>query len=155
MQDSHESFSKRRRKLQTPWRVKAADSASRAIITIGGVGTIIAMSLLAVMLFWEVFPLFKPAVATRIEGHALPLDQRQPIHMRVDEYRTLSWVVCDDGTLQVYRLGDGAVIEDRVLSGGEMPTAMSFPLAGESRNRGAKTEHRTVIASGYANGEVQ
>ena len=155
MQDSNQDSSKRRRKLQTPWRVKAADTASRTIITIGGVGTIVAMSLLAIMLVVIVLPLFHKSTAEPKEGYALELKDRVTLHMGVDEYRTLAWTVCNDGTLQVIRLADGEVITDRVLSGGEKPTAMSFPLAGEAYEDGATSVYRTVIASGYANGDVQ
>ena len=58
------TFTGRSRRRKThPW-VKAGDSLARAVITLGGIGTILAVLTVAVFLLAVALPLFRPARLT-------------------------------------------------------------------------------------------
>jgi phosphate transport system permease protein len=59
-----------RRRATRPW-VKASDGIARAVITLGGIGTIIAVLLVAVFLLAVALPLFRPARLTAERGAGL------------------------------------------------------------------------------------
>ena len=55
-----------RRQATRPW-VRAGDTLARLLITLGGIGTIVAVLLVGVFLLAVALPLFRPARA-RISG---------------------------------------------------------------------------------------
>ena len=52
------SFTGRGRRKQTPWTVRSADVIAKWVITVGGIGTIVAVSVVFLFLFAVVAPLF-------------------------------------------------------------------------------------------------
>jgi len=51
-----------RRAKKTRWSVRALDVVSRWVITVGGIGTVAAVSMVFVLLLWVALPLFvRPA----------------------------------------------------------------------------------------------
>ena len=65
---SQSTFTGRSRRRKThPW-VKAGDALARAIITLGGIGTILAVLAVAVFLLAVALPLFRPARLTHERG---------------------------------------------------------------------------------------
>ncbi len=114
----------------TPRSVKTSERIARTAITAGGIGTIIAVSLIFVFLLWVVIPLFTSA---EVE----PLSAVQPkasagetqvavIQAGVDEKQSMGWTLRADGRLRVRRLTDGALLDDRDLFDGKRPTCWSW-----------------------------
>lgn len=62
------SFTGRRRQRVTRWTVALNNRLAHAIIAIGGIGTIVAVSLVCVFLVWVVVPLFLPANVEKGQG---------------------------------------------------------------------------------------
>jgi phosphate transport system permease protein len=143
MNESH--FTGRAREHRNRVSVRVLDHVSRWLITVGGIGTIVSVSLVCVFLIWVVIPLFLPAEigeAHRPEANPLPAD-RTPLHLAVDEYRLLGWLLTRDGTLEVFRLDTGRRLETRRLFADPALTAAAFGYA-EGR-----------VAFGFADGSVR
>ncbi len=101
-------FTGRQRRKTTKRRVVFADMAARLVISLGGIGTIVAVLLVAVFLIWVVLPLFEPAEITEKRSLAFAPDP-QPWALAVDEYAVLGMQIARDGQIHVFRLDNGAV----------------------------------------------
>jgi phosphate transport system permease protein len=115
------------------------------LITLGGIGTILAVSLVCVFLVWVVLPLFRPAasrVASEVEVPAS--DLLRVVRAGVDEYRSIGWMVREDGRLITCQIGTGQVLQEVELFSGRRPTAWSF-----SDGDGIE------VATAFADGTVQ
>lgn len=130
------------RNKKTRWTVRASDTVSRGLITVGGVGTIAAVFMVCVFLLWVALPLFRSASATGPERMPAPFSARL-LHLQVDEYGRVGWALQADGDVVSFRLDTGAVTEQRALFPGEAPTAVSVSPDGAS------------IALGFGNGSVR
>ena len=122
------AFTGRRRNLSTPWSVKAGEVLSRLFITIGGVGTILAVGTILFVLVSAVLPLFQDA-ELKPAGAAPSPSSMAPAYFGVDEYRELCCAVFADGMIETWRLEDGARLERRSLFDGEKPTVTTTGLA--------------------------
>jgi phosphate transport system permease protein len=78
------SFTGRERRKQTRWTVRAADVMSKIFITVGGIGTIVAVLLVFVFLAYVVLPLFAKARVTKRTEYATPWTTGGPVHVAVD-----------------------------------------------------------------------
>lgn len=125
-----ESFTGRTRKRTTRRSVLVADRVSRALITVGGIGTILAVLGVFFFLVWVVLPLFKPAEIT--EAKILSRDERiEPLHLGMDEYQLLAWTLLPSGRLDVFRLDSGAILSSQQVFEPGLLTSASFLLRGE------------------------
>jgi phosphate transport system permease protein len=105
------------------------ERVSRVLITAGGLGTILAVSLVFLFLAQVVIPLFLGATVE--EGARLPAapawKERPPERIAVDPYMTLGWAYFADGIVEVFRLDTGEVLSRHPLfPGGPLPTAVSL-----------------------------
>jgi phosphate transport system permease protein len=154
MTSSNTTFTGRSRRRQTRRSVLLADIAARLLITVGGISTIVAVSLVCVFLVWVALPLFLPAKvqpsgtgfqpvsAPEITGK-MPVPPWQPWHITIDEYRLLAAVLLPDGSVGVLRLDDGKLISRQKLPLDQELTAVSFASDG------------VQAALGFADGTVQ
>ncbi|MEM8961597.1 MAG: ABC transporter permease subunit [Acidobacteriota bacterium] len=139
-EQSAQSFTGRHRERTTKKSVLVADRVARGIITVGGIGTILAVLGVAVFLIYVVAPLFLPA---KVDGFRAfdPDAAGGALYVDVDEYRTLGWMLRGDGSVEVYRLDNGELrYREQVV---ENVTASSFLISGE------------LAAFGLADGSVQ
>lgn len=120
----------RRRSHQTRRRVVIVDGLARVVITLGGIGTIIAVSLVCVYLVWVAIPLFLPESVTLDSEQKVkqPAKSTRPIHLASDEYLNMSWIATDDGAIRTIRADTGEVLSTESPFDGERPRAWSFGL---------------------------
>jgi phosphate transport system permease protein len=124
------SFTGRTRQRKTGWAVRAGEVLSRTFITVGGLGTIAAVCMIAFFLLWVVVPLFLPGTVSGGQEAPLPGKAAVPLYVGVDEDQTMGWALLADGTLQVIRLDTGQLlVERRDLFGDAKLTAFSRPGA--------------------------
>ncbi len=117
-----------RRQRTTSGRAIAIERAAKTVITLGGIGTILAVSLIFIFLVWVVLPLFEsPSVG---EGRLLEVEAQAPLGIGVDENHLLAWELKRDGTLEVRSLSTGNSLERRRPFGDLAPTAASFSTDG-------------------------
>ena len=113
MNDSSSFTGRARRRVTSP-AVKLKDRLARTIITVGGIGTILAVLCVAVFLVWVVLPLFLPASIDDLRTY--PRDWAEvPAHISLDEYGRLGWVLFPSGTLETFRVDDGSVQQSTSL----------------------------------------
>jgi len=118
---------------------------ARLLITLGGVGTIAAVSLVCVFLVWVVIPLFQTAaIRLAAETGAAAGGSSPVVRIGVDEYRSLGWLVRDNGQLTACQIGTGRVLQRVELVAGRRPVAWSF-----SNGEGVEW------AAAFADGTVQ
>src|SRR5262249_41566796 len=102
--DPKRPFTGYARRRKTSRLVRIGEVVSSALITIGGIGTILAIALVGCFLLWVVYPLFQGASAKETGQFAAKMPAAGPMLTGVDEYQQLGWTVLSNGTLQVFRL---------------------------------------------------
>jgi phosphate transport system permease protein len=141
---SQRTFTGRSRERSTRRSVRFAEHASRLIITIGGIGTIVAVVFVCAFLAYKVLPLFLPAHAEHSGGTgSRPGGERRAVHVAIDEYLTIVYVCLDDGTVISYRADDWMELSRVRLFEDRTPTAWSFSSTDDS------------VLAGFADGSVQ
>jgi len=121
----------RKRSRKTRRSVLFADRLAGLLIKLGGIGTILTVSLVFVFLVWVVFPLFLPSSLKLHEGYPKQLaavPARPLIHMGVNEYLHITWTVDEAGALSWYHNESGEQIGTKVLFPDEELVAWNFSL---------------------------
>lgn len=129
------SFSGRARQRKTSFRVKFSDVAARVLITLAGIGTIIAVSTVFLFLVWVAADLFMPgSVETRHDLKApvnLVESEHSVLRMATDDHLNLGYVLLSDGRAVVFDLKDGILLEEQQVFDGSKLTASYFSPNGE------------------------
>lgn len=139
----HTPISGRTRRRRTTRSVRVAERAARWLITLGGIGTIIAVGTIFLFLVSVVVPLVRGAEVAPLPaapGPALapPADVQR---LGAGEGGELAWVLHPDGTVTAFDVADGSVLETRALRPDARPSAVHVS-AGH-------------LALGYEDGSVQ
>lgn len=123
---------RRQRRVRKSRRsVLLIDWIAKFFITVGGIGTIVAVSSVCLFLVWVVVPLFLPSHLARVRdqplsGQPIAVD-RAVIATNIDEYLSMAWLASDDGTLRVYRPDTGEELASlRLFDEGRQLTAHAF-----------------------------
>lgn len=126
------SFTGRGRRRRTRRSVLVAERAARFLISVGGLGTILAVTLILAFLLWVVAPLFRGADFDERGERALAGagPSGAPIAAGVDEYQVIAWSLGADGALRAWRLDNGESLRTERPFGDARPTAISLPLDG-------------------------
>jgi ABC-type uncharacterized transport system permease subunit len=99
-----------RRRRTTRRAVRVAEGVARSLITVGGIGTIAAVSLIFVFLVYVVVPLWAPAeLHAAGDAAAAP---GQPWATGVDEDRMLRFELDRSGLLRAVRADDGSALAE-------------------------------------------
>jgi phosphate transport system permease protein len=98
---------------KTRWTVRLADRVAAACITVGGIGTILAVTGVFLFLVSVVIPIFR-------SGHAVPAGhgataEAAPLYAGVDEYRVCGWSLAHDGSFRSFRLDNGDALYAQLL----------------------------------------
>ena len=146
--DRPRPFTGRGRDRRTGRGVKIADTVAGWCITVGGVGTILAIFGVGVVLVAEVFPLFAPAsLGTPAPVTEAGAWQRPGSILRIEEFVRLGWSLAPDGTLTVFRADTGRVLRSGPVAesrAGDVPvTAVAAAFDSED------------VAVGFADGTVR
>lgn len=106
---------RKRRLKRTPWRVKFLDSLSSQVITVGGIGTILAVLLVVAVLLVNVVPLVSKASIGQPRKVALPSSIENAILFQSDEYESLYWIVRDSGQVDILDSKQGTLLRSERL----------------------------------------
>ncbi|MFO7652552.1 MAG: ABC transporter permease subunit [Candidatus Krumholzibacteriia bacterium] len=124
-------FTGRKRQRRPRRTVLVVDKLARWMITLGGIGSIVAVSLVGLFLVYVAVPLFIPPSAPPAGELARSgLDRGDPMHLAANEHLTMFWSYYGDGTVVLRRLDSGEVITARAVSDSLVPTAWSFSIEG-------------------------
>lgn len=116
---------------------------AKFLISVGGVGTIAAVTLIFVFLVWVVVPLFRGADHDDARHAAVAANTNAPLAIGNDEYRRLAFALDPSGELVVWRTDDGAQLEKRTLFPDGRLTAV------------AQRDSNGDMAFGFADGSVR
>lgn len=137
-----QSFTGRRRERTTRKSVMLVDRGARFLISVGGIGTIVAVLGVCLFLFWVAAPLFFPASVEDLESREVQAGA-DLLQIGVDEYQLLGWTLRPSGVLDVFRLDDGTPRAKKELFPPGQLTASSFLIRGD------------MAAFGLADGTLQ
>jgi phosphate transport system permease protein len=121
---------RRRRARTTRASVRAVDRLARFLITVGGLGTILAVFVLCVFLVWVVVPLFRPARLSE-RSNSSAREPQDALAAGLDESAAAGWSLSGSGELTVFRLADGAEWSRTRPFGAEIPSAGTASARGE------------------------
>ncbi|MCU0858666.1 MAG: hypothetical protein MUC65_09725, partial [Pontiellaceae bacterium] len=139
-----QQFTGRTRRKKTHWSVRASDRLSKLLITVGGIGTILAVSTVFFYLLYVAIPLFRPARIDGSETLARPADDNaRPLSIQSDEYGLMSRILYADGRLVCARLDTGAVLSEQMLFTNAALTAFTQDAA------------TSEALCGFADGSIQ
>jgi phosphate transport system permease protein len=137
-----------RRRTTHPW-VKAGDRIARVLITLGGIGTIVAVLLVGAFLLTVALPLFRgPAIDA---GSTAPWadDSEPPAALGMDESGAVAWLAVRQAgveglSIQVISVADGTRLLERpaAAAGLASATAVRFLPGG-------------LAAAGFADGSIR
>ena len=114
------------------------------LITVGGIGTIVAISGVCLYLLWTVLPLFASASIGRPAATPQSPFENDPVLLTVAESDAIGWAIDDQAMLTVFEPQTGVALRRQPLVAvGSQPTAFSADLDGEA------------IAIGFDDGTVQ
>lgn len=141
---NRKTFTGRARERRTRWSVRFVDRAASWLITVGGVGTIAAVSAVCLYLLWTVLPLFWPSTIGQLTATPQQPLPDAPIAMRIADSGQIAWAIGRDGGITVFRPGRGELLQS-VPPSADAPevTAIATALS------------RDDVAFGYADGTVQ
>jgi phosphate transport system permease protein len=107
---AHGTFTgRRRRRTSHPW-VRFGDALARGLITLGGIGTILAVLGVGVFLFVVAAPLFRPARVAALGGGGQAAGA--PRAIGTDEAGAVAWLLAADG-LRGFSAADGKPLFDK------------------------------------------
>ena len=153
MNPTEKSFTGRRRNRKTRPGVKVADRVARNLITLGGLGTVLAVSTVFVFLVYVAAPLFSKARSEPPRASEPPWRAyvETPVHLTMDEYQMLGWAMFPDGSIQVFRSDTGEQVGERKTPlAGRLLTAWSFNTDGEDVCFGFEDGHAQLGSAGIA-----
>ncbi|MEE9391786.1 MAG: ABC transporter permease subunit [Planctomycetota bacterium] len=137
------AFSGRTRDRKTKSIVKLGDKLSRIVITVGGIGTIVAVLGVCVFLLSVALPLFFDAEVESETSFAVQTAIVVPVRVKLDEQIQLAWALDQDGFLETWRLDNGASLgRRRVAAAGKVSAVMADPASPD-------------IAFGFDDGRLQ
>ncbi len=134
-------FSGKRRQRKTRAAVRWADRLSRWLIVTGGIGTVLAVSMVCIFLVYVVVPLFLPAKVG--PQHGFDWTEPRPLRLQIDDYESAACVLGPDGSVSLLRLDNGQQVDQQKFLVGQGLSAAAFDTGG------------TKAAFGFGNGTVR
>lgn len=126
------TFTRRTPKRRTRPGVRVADAIARFVITVGGIGTIVAVLTVCVFLIWVALPLFEPASIERVGSFGVVGAPPIPVRAGIDDSGRVLWELQRDGSIQVRLLRTGQVVQRGRLFEGPPPTATALSPKGDA-----------------------
>ncbi len=117
----------RTRTHRTRWTVKAADRIAAVAISVGGAGTILAVSAVFLFLVSVVVPLLRSGDAESVSE--VPVSPEATVlRVGVDEYRIAGWTLSADGAVRAFRLDNGDTLATREIAHADSLSVVSWDV---------------------------
>ncbi len=143
MSRSGATFTGYQRKRETRWSVRFGEFYSRFLITFGGLGTIMAIVLVCVFLFWVAVPLFFGAKSRETYQYDTSWKQGKLKQIGVDPDQVMGWALFADGSLHGFRIDTGEEVIKLSPFSGQTLTAITAP------------SREDEIAVGFSDGSIR
>ncbi|VAX12005.1 Phosphate transport system permease protein PstC (TC 3.A.1.7.1) [hydrothermal vent metagenome] len=128
--------------LHMQWR-QLKDRLARYMVAVGGIGVIMAITLIFVYLLTIVLPLFSGASITKVADYPLPAEGGKTLYLGMEEQAEIAVRVTDQGQVQFLQTTTGKRLKTVQLPLPENTTITSFA---------AGTPESAVLAIGLSNG---
>lgn len=140
-----QGFTGAKRRYTTKKSIKFMDLAAKILISLGGLGTIIAVSGVFIFLASVVVPLFAPAELTPAQKVTeLNEETRNAPLLITDEYLLSAWTLEDDGRVaRAFALSDGGTLKRLELFDGEVPQTYAYDSLSQ------------VLVAAFADGRIE
>ncbi len=125
-------------------QVKLIDRAARVVITLGGFGVVVSVLFIFLFILGEAWPLFRPAVATRLPPPAAASELRGALVLGSDEYQRKLYGILPAGSLAIANLVTGTL--DRT----ESPEALN----GATFTSAARNANGSLLVAGTSDGRA-
>jgi phosphate transport system permease protein len=110
------------------------DVIAKRLITLSGIGGIVAVSMVGLFLVWVVLPLLLPTklsdqrelAAVAGEDHPDGLNQPSVVAQAIDNYGSMSWNLMSDGHFLVQDLDTGKTLDRIPVAEGRVPRSWAF-----------------------------
>ena len=135
---------------KTQKSVRILDRLAGAVITIGGIGTIAAVLLVAVFLTWVAAPMFFPRELDEGPVIATGGADTEVLAIGFDEYRTIAWSMQRDGRVLFHDADSGRELEEARPFGERAPTAWAFPPGEDQAAFGFENGDLVLLHIGFA-----
>jgi phosphate transport system permease protein len=119
----------KKRSHKTRWTVKVADRIATFSITVGGVGTILAVTGVFLFLVSVVVPIVRPGRTEHVKSARL---ESPALYVGTDEYRVCGWALGRDGAWRAFRLDNGDTLSTHVLAPADSFVVASFDVESAS-----------------------
>ncbi len=127
-------------------REKWLDRLGQWLITLGGLGVIATVLMLALYLIYTVAPLFKPAAMAPMASFATPLPEAgESLYLASDESLQLGFRLTASGEMIFFALADGSLAQVESLP---------LPVGARISSVGVDPEAGGLLALGLSNGSV-
>ena len=137
-----------RRRTTHPW-VKAGDRIARVLITLGGIGTIVAVLLVGVFLLTVALPLFRgPSIGSGSAAHWAD-GTEPPAAVGMDDSGAVAWVAAKQAGL------DGLAIEVIAVADGTRLLERPAAAAGLASATAVRFLPGGLAAAGFADGSIR
>ncbi|QGJ71896.1 ABC transporter permease subunit [Planctomycetales bacterium 10988] len=116
-----------------PRQWRWVDGFARTVITLGGLGTLVAVSAVFLFLLWESIPLFDPPQAVTQTNFKQPEPNRS-LYWQLDTQRKLYWTLLPQGQVELRLRENGKRVTSFSLPGipaEEFTTAIAFDEQGQ------------------------
>lgn len=148
-----------RRDRNSSWWVRVSDRVAKQVITIGGIGTILVVTLVVLVLLGNVLPLFQSNSATfltsvPIHGHeanSVPVDfdAATPVSCGVDEYAELLWVLHRGDYITVHSTSTGQQLSTHAAKNDALSASLGSIVCS------AVADNDSSMIAGYSSGAVR
>ncbi len=101
----------------------------RLLIAVGGIGTIIAVSLVCIFLVWVVVPLFLPAKIDTPQSLPAVWTNQDLLCFGTDNYHVTGWMISKQGDILVFRLDHGEIVQSIPANESQLAGISSVSLA--------------------------
>jgi phosphate transport system permease protein len=133
--------------MTTRRSVVIADHVSRWVITVGGIGTVAAVSAVMVLLVWTVVPLLRTSRISEPTMVKAPVGT--PLRIGQDEFGLLTWVMGKDGSVSVITSDTGQEVARLHLEGEHPPSAAAFAEDGSLALFGRMDGTLSFVRTGF------
>jgi len=143
--DAHTLPSERTLLRRRRWRM-IKDAAARHAVTVGGLGVIVAITLIFFYLAYVVIPLFEPASMRSAAQYPAPGgDPEQTVYLAMEEQGEIGVRFTRNGEALFFRIADGSLVQR---------TALPLPDGAQVTSFAAAAPRTRLVVFGLSNGQA-
>ncbi|MDY6979829.1 MAG: ABC transporter permease subunit [Pseudomonadota bacterium] len=126
------------------WRL-LKDAVARYGVAIGGMGVIVAITLIMVYLLFVVIPMFQGASVDKVAEYTVPYPEERTLYLTMEEHADIGMRLTDQGRVIFFNTVDGSLRKEQLLP---------LPAGTSVTSWSAGTPASRIMAVGLSDGQV-